>query len=118
MTELTAQTGAALNRIIADRPSKRRVPGIAAAVARSGSVVWTGSAGAADLGSGEPPGPDTQFLVASISKTFTAVLIMALRGAGRLSLDDPLETYVPESKHAGIALRQMLSHVSGMQREP
>src|SRR5262245_2257173 len=118
MTELTAQTGAALNRIIADRQSKHRVPGIAAAVARSGSVVWSGGAGAADLGTGEPPGPDTQFLVASISKTFTAVLIMALRDAGRLSLDDPLETYIPESKHAGITLRQMLSHISGMQREP
>jgi CubicO group peptidase (beta-lactamase class C family) len=118
MTELTAQTGAALNRIIADRQSKHRVPGIAAAVARSGGLVWSGATGAADLGTGEPPGPDTQFLVASISKTFTAVLIMGLRDAGRLSLDDPLETYVPESKHAGITIRQLLSHVSGMQREP
>ena len=118
MTELTAQTSAALTRILADRQSRHRVPGMAASVARSGGVVWSDGVGAADLGRGEPPGPDTQFMVASISKTFTAVLVMALRDEGRLSLDDPLDKHVPESKHAGITLRQLLSHVSGMQREP
>jgi CubicO group peptidase (beta-lactamase class C family) len=118
MTELTAQTSAALDRIVAERQSKHRVPGMAAAIARSGDLVWAGASGVADVGTTEPPGPDTQFLVASISKTFTAVLVVALRDAGKLSLDDPLETYVAESKHAGITIRQLLSHVSGMQREP
>ena len=118
MTELTAQTQTALQRIIADRQSQHRVPGISAAIARSGGLVWSGGAGAADLGKDEPPGPDTQFMVASISKTFTAVLIMALRDEGKLSLDDPLDKHIPESKHAGITIRQLLSHVSGMQREP
>lgn len=43
---------------------------------------------------------------------------MALRDEGRLSLDDTLETFVPETHHHGITIRQMLAHVSGMQREP
>ncbi len=118
MTELTAQTSAALTRIVAERQSTHRVPGIAAAVARSGSLLWSGGAGVAEVGGTEPPGPDSQFLIASISKTFTSVVVMALRDAGKLSLDDPLEKFVPESKHAGITVRQALAHVSGMQREP
>jgi len=43
---------------------------------------------------------------------------MALRDAGKLSLDDTLETFIQESKHTGITIRQALAHVSGMQREP
>ncbi len=43
---------------------------------------------------------------------------MALRDEGKLNLDDTVEQLIPESKHEGITIRQMLSHVSGMQREP
>lgn len=118
MTDLAATTSTALDRILAERQARHRIPGIAAAVARKGSVVWNGSAGQADVESGQPPGPDTQYMVASISKTFTSVLVLALRDAGKLSLDDPVEQHIPESKHAGVTIRQLLVHVSGMQREP
>jgi CubicO group peptidase (beta-lactamase class C family) len=57
-------------------------------------------------------------LIASITKTFTAVLVMALRDEGRLSLDDTLDQHLPETKHGLVTIRQMLSHVTGMQREP
>ena len=120
MTELsepTRQTPAA--RIIAERRAEHRVPGIAAGVARDGELLWSDGVGAADLASsGRPPTDDTQFLIASNTKTFTAVLVMALRDEGKLSLDDTVEQHVPESKHGGITIRQMLSHVTGMQREP
>jgi CubicO group peptidase (beta-lactamase class C family) len=46
------------------------------------------------------------------------VAIMALRDEGRLCLDDELTTHVPDSAHAGVTIRQLLAHVSGMQREP
>ncbi len=118
MTALTDQTVVALDRIVAGRQSKFRVPGIAATVSRGGELLWTGGAGVAELGGTEPPGPDSQFLIASITKTFTAVVVMALRDAGKLSLDDTLETFIQESKHTGITIRQALAHVSGMQREP
>ena len=48
-----------------------------------------------------PPDDDHQFLIASNTKTFTAVLIMALRDEGRLSLDDTLDTFVPEVTQRG-----------------
>ena len=108
-----------LHRIMAERQSTGRVPGIAAGVARGGRLLWSDGVGAADIDSpDEPPTDDTQFLIASNTKTFTAVLVMALRDEGKLSLDDTVELHVPESAHGGITIRQMLSHTTGMQREP
>lgn len=119
MPETTEQTSRDLHRILLERQSKHRVPAIYGAVARNGRPVWGAGVGSADLERpGTPPDDDSQFLIASNSKTFTAVLVMALRDEGKLDLDDTLDTFVPESKHPGITVRQMLAHVSGMQREP
>ncbi|QNE19661.1 beta-lactamase family protein [Kribbella qitaiheensis] len=119
MTEIAARTQSDLSRIIAERQSKHRVPGLVGAVVRDGGLAWSGGAGSADLATpGVTPTADTQYLIASHSKTFTAVAIMALRDEGKLSLDDRLEQFIGESKHEGITVRQMLSHISGMQREP
>ncbi|MFG1624034.1 serine hydrolase domain-containing protein [Kribbella sp. NPDC049227] len=119
MTDIAAGTQTALTRIVSERQTKGRVPGVVGAVARAGSLAWSQGAGSADLGSpGVPPTADSQFLIASQSKTLTAVAIMALRDEGKLSLDDTVEKLIPESKHEGITVRQMLSHASGMQREP
>jgi CubicO group peptidase (beta-lactamase class C family) len=112
-------TAARLRRITLGRQTKHRVPGVYAGVVRGGGLVWQEGVGAADVAHVDvPPRPDDQFLIASITKTFTAVMIMQLRDEGKLSLDDTLDTFVPESSHAGITVRQMLSHASGMQREP
>jgi len=119
VTEIAAKTQSDLRRIIAGRQSKHRVPGLVGAVVREGALAWSDGVGSADLSKpGVAPTADTQYLIASHSKTFTAVAIMALRDEGKLSLDDRIEQLVPESKHAGITIRQMLSHISGMQREP
>ncbi|MGI8576922.1 MAG: serine hydrolase domain-containing protein [Nocardioidaceae bacterium] len=119
MTDITEPSQVALRRMLLTRQADDRLPGIFGGVMRAGRLVWGEGVGSADLDRpGEPPTADDQFLIASNSKTFTAVLIMALRDEGQLSLDDTLETFVPESKHAGITIRQMLAHVSGMQREP
>ncbi|WP_433163544.1 serine hydrolase domain-containing protein [Kribbella sp. CA-247076] len=119
MTAIAAPTQTALTRLVADRQTKGRVPGVVGAVARAGALAWSHGAGSADLDApGTPPTADSQFLIASQSKTLTAVAIMALRDEGRLSLDDTVEKLIPESKHEGVTVRQMLSHASGMQREP
>ncbi|TDW17867.1 serine hydrolase domain-containing protein [Kribbella kalugense] len=119
MTDIAAQTQNALTNIVAERQSKGRVPGVVGAVARAGSLAWSTGAGSADLGNpGVPPTADSQFLIASQSKTLTAVTIMALRDEGKLSLDDTVDKLIPGSKHEGITVRQMLSHATGMQREP
>jgi CubicO group peptidase (beta-lactamase class C family) len=57
-------------------------------------------------------------MVGSITKTFTALLVLQLRDEGRLDLEDPLGTWLPDSRHAGLTVRRLLSHTSGLQREP
>jgi CubicO group peptidase (beta-lactamase class C family) len=93
-------------------------PAVSAGIVRDGALVWSAHVGSARLEPITAPTDDAQYLIGSITKTFTAVLIMALRDAGRLSLDDRLETYLPRTRHGALTVRQLLSHASGLQREP
>jgi len=95
-----------------------RSPGLSVGVVRDGGLVWSKHVGAARLDPSTAADDDTQYMIGSITKTFTAVLIMQLRDAGRLSLDDPLRTWLPETKHGDVTVRQILAHSSGLQREP
>jgi CubicO group peptidase (beta-lactamase class C family) len=116
---LRDDTTRALDRIVLDQQRKDRIPGVFAGVVRGGGLAWHTGIGAASLeGPPEPPGPDDQFLIASNTKTFTAVMVMQLRDEGRLSLDDTLDTLLPEVTVPRVTVRQCLAHVSGMQREP
>jgi CubicO group peptidase (beta-lactamase class C family) len=64
------------------------------------------------------PDPNTQFRIGSITKTMTAALVLALRDEGRLALDDLLYRHLPGTPVGAVTLRQLLGHVSGLQREP
>src|SRR5690606_37588039 len=88
-----------------------RVPSLAAAVVRDGAVAHLAAAGA-------PVGESDQFRIGSITKTMTAAMVMQLRDAGRLGLDDPLSTYLAGTPAGGVTIRQLLAHVSGLRREP
>jgi CubicO group peptidase (beta-lactamase class C family) len=92
-------------------------PSVSAAVARKGEVVWGETLGVANAETGEEATPDHQYRIGSITKTFTAVAIMQLRDAGKLDLEDPLDQHVEGTPHAP-TIRRMLSHSSGLQREP
>src|SRR5262249_34250559 len=74
--------------------------------------------GLADVEQGAEATTATQSACASIPKPFTAVSILQLRDAGKLDLEDPLSSHLPEAAHATPTLRRMLSHASGLQREP
>jgi CubicO group peptidase (beta-lactamase class C family) len=107
-----------LQRRVCEAQSQWHCPAVSAGVVRDGALVWSAHIGSARLDPLAPPNDDTQYMIGSITKTFTAVLIMALRDAGRLSLDDRLDTYLPQTRHGAITIRQMLAHASGLQREP
>lgn len=118
-SSVAAATDRELRRIAVDRQREGRVPGVLAAVAREGKLLWSHGIGSADLSSpGAAPTADTQFPVASNTKTFTAAMTMQLRDEGRLSLDDTVDQHITESTHARVTLRQILAHTTGMQREP
>ncbi|MDQ2758155.1 MAG: beta-lactamase family protein [Actinomycetota bacterium] len=95
-----------------------RAPGVSAGVVRDGELVWSTHVGSARLDPVRPATDDTQFMIGSITKTFTALLVLQLRDEGKLDLDAPLGTWLPRTKHAPVTVRQMLSHSSGLQREP
>jgi CubicO group peptidase (beta-lactamase class C family) len=119
VSEIRDETKRKLHRIALERQRKHRIPGLFAGVVRGGAMVWGEGIGAADVARPDvPPGEDDQFLIASNTKTFTAVLVMQLRDEGKLDLDDTLDVPIPEVTHSGITIRQALAHASGMQREP
>jgi CubicO group peptidase (beta-lactamase class C family) len=74
--------------------------------------------GVADDGDGREATPDTQYRVGSITKTFTAAAVMALVEAGKVGLDDPLGRHVAAAGDGPVTVRRLLSHASGLQREP
>jgi CubicO group peptidase (beta-lactamase class C family) len=54
------------------------------------------------------------FEIASVSKQFTAMVIMMLKEEGKLSYDDLLEKYIPNLPYPGITIRHLLTHTSGL----
>jgi len=102
----------------------RGLPGIAVGVVSDQQLVWSTGFGFADVANTRPMTPATKFRMASHSKMFAAIAIMQLREEGKLRLDDPVQKYLPwfKAKPAGdddgpITIEQLLSHVSGLQRE-
>ena len=107
-----------LERAVREAQSQWHSPAVSAGVVRDGTLLWSTHVGSARLEPVTAPTDDTQYMIGSITKTFTAVLVMVLRDAGRLSLDDRLETYLPQTRHGAVTIRSMLAHASGLQREP
>ena len=105
-------------RLTREAQRESRLPSLSAGVFRAGELVWSESVGLADVEEEREATPDTQYAVASITKTFTATAVMQLRNEGKLELDDPLEQHLPEVTHGKLTLRRMLAHASGLQREP
>jgi CubicO group peptidase (beta-lactamase class C family) len=93
------------------------MPSVSATVFRGGDVVWEEALGIASADPQDAATPGHQYRIGSITKTFTAVLVLQLRDEGRLELDAPLRDLLPEAP-VGPTVRQSLAHLSGFQREP
>jgi CubicO group peptidase (beta-lactamase class C family) len=107
---------AELERMLRTAQAESRLPSVSAAAVRDGEIVWSQAIGLADAEGGVEATPDHQYRIASITKTVTAVGLMQLRDEGKVDLDDRLDVHLPEAAHAP-TLRQLLSHLSGIQRE-
>lgn len=95
-------------------------PGYAFGVMLDGKLVYSGSGGYADIDKKVPATTKSQFRIASMSKSFTAMAILHLRDAGKLKLDDPVAQYIPEMKGQQltsdappITIRNLMTHSAG-----
>ena len=124
---LTLQTVNRVDAIVAAAQASGRAPSVVAGVVRDGTVMHVagaGNAGATNAGdadrrsASQPPQRDLQYRIGSITKSFTAALVLMLRDEGRLDLDDPIGAHLPVEGVGGVRLRQLLGHAGGVQREP
>jgi D-alanyl-D-alanine carboxypeptidase len=89
------------------------------AIASDPAGRWRGRAGVGDVVTGAKPDTGGRFRVGSVSKTFTATLVLKLAAKGRLGLDDPISKYLPGllPYPEPITVRQLLQHTSGLPRD-
>ena len=104
---------AAVDELMADYHGE---PGAVFAVVRQGTVIFAEGYGVANLEHGIPLGRETVLDIGSVAKQFTAFAIALLADEGALSLDDDIQTHLPEVPDFGdvITIRHMVHHMSGL----
>ncbi|POX56899.1 serine hydrolase [Streptomyces sp. Ru71] len=112
--ELLPATRRALLHRIAVAQADGRAPSLVAAVVRGGRTVWHGSRTSVE---GHGPDENVQYRIGSITKTFTAVLVLRLRDEGLLDLGDPLEKHLPGTGAGEATIRDLLAHTGGLAAE-
>ncbi len=92
------------------------IPGISAAIVLPDGATWSGVSGMADVAAETPVTRSTSFAIASVSKTFTSALILALAEDGLIDLEAPVRQYLPDLKKVSVKVkvRHLLDHTSGL----
>ncbi len=96
--------------------------GVTIAVVEKGKVIYTGGFGYRDIDKKLPVTENTEFAIGSCTKAFTASIIGMLVKEGKLDLDKPVRTYLPELKFQNeytndhVTLRDMMCHRTGLPR--
>jgi CubicO group peptidase (beta-lactamase class C family) len=111
--------GAGWERRLRDLAGECGVPGAVLGVARGAETVEV-SCGVTNVDTGVAVTPDTLFQVGSVTKVWTATVVMRLVEQGRLDLDEPVVSYLPELRLADpvvtrtVTMRHLLTHTSGI----
>jgi CubicO group peptidase (beta-lactamase class C family) len=101
---------------------QNHVPGLIYGLMVDGKLVHTFSQGVTDVTKKLPVNARSEFRIASMTKSFTALAVLRLRDEGKFSLDDPIGKYIPEMKGQKyltadappVTIRQLLSHAAGL----
>jgi CubicO group peptidase (beta-lactamase class C family) len=112
----TEQLSARLGALLDQRFMGTKCPGLSVVVASGNKIIFSKAIGAADVEQVVPLRPDSVHRLASLSKPITGTIIMDLVEQGRLALDAPVRTYLPElpQSYAKITPRHLLDHQSGV----
>src|SRR5262249_48301020 len=111
-----------LDALATDAMAEWKVPAVTLAVVQDGETVLLKAWGQRDVEAALPATPDTQFLICSITKTFTATALALLVDEGKLDWTKPVREYIPEFRlHDPVAtervtVRDLLCHHSGLPR--
>lgn len=114
---------AALTDFIEQEMREKELPALSVALVDGQRMVWSRGFGIAEPEDSVPATAETVYRVGSISKLFTDIAIMQLVERGELDLDAPVQRYLPDFRPENpfgrdITLRQLVSHRSGLVREP
>ena len=112
-----------LERFIAHEMADKELPALSIALVDDQQIVWAKGFGFADPKSKTPATAETIYRVGSVSKLFTDIAVMQLVEQGKIDLDAPVTRYLPNFRPRNsfgkdITLRQLMSHRSGLVREP
>lgn len=116
LSPVAAQPVAPLAQLIDSFASRRDFSGTILVRAR-GRTLYARSIGLADRSFDIPAAANTRFRIASITKLFTAVLVLRLAEEGRLRLDAPIRNYLPDYPGEGadrVTIHHLLNHTSGL----
>ena len=133
----SAKSSNQIDQVLREAVDEKKIPGIVAMVAVADHVMYQGASGKRDTIRNIPMTVDSIFRIASMTKPVTSVAVMQLVESGRVKLDDPAATYLPElsqvqvleefdastgkaklrSPNALPTVRQLLSHTSGFAYE-
>jgi len=115
--ELTQDFKDRFENLIATVMTQARIPGLSVAMVKDNQVIYLRGFGARRLRDNLPATPHTLYGIGSCTKSFTALAIMQLAEQGKLSLQTPVNKYVPikiGSKENPITIHHLLTHSSGM----
>ena len=111
----------ALDRVIDDAITGRRIVGAVVIAARDGEIVYQRAAGYADRESRRPVRENEIFRLASMTKAIVSVAALALMDQGELQLEDPVTRWLPEfrpkladGREPVITIRHLLTHTAGL----
>jgi D-alanyl-D-alanine carboxypeptidase len=113
---LPAATASAIDVAAAQVLADTGVPSASVAVVKDGKIAYVKAYGEARLAPAMAATTEMQYSIGSISKQFTAALVLMLQQDGKLKLDDPVAKYLPELTRAkDVTVREVLSMTSGYQ---
>jgi CubicO group peptidase (beta-lactamase class C family) len=110
---------ASIDAYVSAQMQADHIPGVAVGLVHNDQIVHLRGFGSADQ-SGRAVTPHTPFILASVSKSFTALAVMQLVEAGKIELDAPVQLYLPWFRvadpvaSARITVRHLLYHTSGI----
>jgi CubicO group peptidase (beta-lactamase class C family) len=109
-----------LESTLAGELAEKKGVGAVIAIVRGTEVIYSRGFGLSNAETGIPVTPDTLFQTGSVTKPFTAAMVLSLVDEGRIRLDRPIDNYVKglNPRLGRVTLAQLLSHTAGIIDEP